>query len=167
MILSRLFYFAFRVAEFICAVVVLGIVGYFIHRYHHNGHVGPIAREIYTEVVAGITTFFSLIWLLPFTFNFLHYPIDFLFSFAWFAAFGVLVDWIHDINCGGAFHWGGLANGSYCGQWKAAEAFSFISACFWLASALLGVHVFHNLRARSAAVADGAPRRRWGFRSRV
>ena len=96
-----------------------------------------------------------MIWLLPFTYNFLHYPIDFLFSFAWFAAFGVLVNWIHDINCGGAFHWGGLANGSYCGQWKAAEAFSFISACLWLASALLGIHVFHNLRARSAAVADG------------
>ena len=66
---------------------MLGVVGHFIHQYRHNGHIGPIAREIYTEVVAAVTTFFSLIWLLPFTFNFFHYPLDFLFSFAWFAAF--------------------------------------------------------------------------------
>ena len=134
---------------------MLGIVGHFIDQYHHNGHNGPIGREIYTEVIATVTTFFSFIWLLPFTFNFLHYPLDFLFSVAWFAAFGALVNWIHKVNCGGAFEWGGLASGTYCGRWKAAEAFSFISACLWLASALLGVHVFHNLRARSAAATDG------------
>ena len=134
---------------------MVGIVGHFIDDYHHNGHHGPIGREIYTEIVATVTTFFSLIWLLPFTFNFLHYPFDGLYSLAWFAAFGALVDWSDHAGCGGAFQWGGLANGSYCGKWKAAEAFSFISACLWLASMLLGVHVFHNLRARSAVVTDG------------
>jgi hypothetical protein len=168
MILSRLLYFFFRFAEFVCGVVVLGIVGHFIHQYRH-GSGGPITREIYAEVVAGITTFFSLIWLLPFTWNFLHYPLDFLFSAAWFGAFAALVNWIRKANCGGVFHWAGLANGSYCGQWKAAEAFSFIAACFWLASALLGVHVWHNLRARNAAAAPAPAatttrRRRWGRR---
>ena len=80
---------------------------------------------------------FSLVWLLPFTSSFMHYPADFFLSFAWFAAFGAFVDYLHKINCGRAFDWAGLSDGSRCGQWKAAEAFSFISACFWFASALL------------------------------
>jgi hypothetical protein len=67
----------------------------------------------------------------------MHYPLDFLTSFGWFAAFGALVDWIHRINCGQAFNWGFIYHGGVCGQWKAAEAFSFIAAVFWLVSALL------------------------------
>ncbi|KAF2500957.1 hypothetical protein BU16DRAFT_522039, partial [Lophium mytilinum] len=66
----------------------------------------------------------------------MHYPFDLFISAAWFAAFGVFVNWIHKLPCGGIWHWSGLANGGYCSQWKAAEAFSFIGACFWLASAL-------------------------------
>ena len=88
-------------------------------------------------IISSLAVLFSLVWLLPFTSSFMHYPADFFLSFAWFAAFGAFVDYLHKINCGRAFDWAGLNDGSRCGQWKAAEAFSFISACFWFASALL------------------------------
>ena len=114
----------------------MGIVAHFLHQ-HHKYNIGPEGREIYTEVIAALSVVLSLIWLLPFTSQFLHYPFDLVISAAWFAAFGAFVNWIHRMNCGGIFHWRGLTNGSYCSQWKAAEAFSFISACFWLASAIL------------------------------
>jgi len=167
MILSRLLSFIFRFAEFVCAAVVLGIVGHFLH-VHHRDHVGPLGREIYTEVIAAWSVVFSLVWLLPFTSSFMHYPIDLITSFAWFAAFGALVNWIHKINCGSAFQWDGIYRGGVCHQWKAAEAFSFLSACFWLASALLSIYVFHKVERNTVATTDGtATRRRWGRKSQV
>jgi len=115
---------------------VLGLSAWFIH-LHRQDDSSPIARVIYTTVISCIALLVSLVWLLPFTYTFMHYPFDLLMSAAWFAAFGLLVVWINDINCGAAFHWGGIYHGGQCNQWKAAEAFTFIGACFWLASALL------------------------------
>jgi len=165
MIISRFLSFFFRFAEFVCGAVVLGIGAYLLH-IHHKQHVGPLGREIYTTVVAALSTLLSLLWLLPFTSSFMHYPADFFISVAWFAVFGILVNWIHKINCGSAFHWAGLQRSGSCNTWKAAEAFSFIAACFWLASALLGIYVYHKLTRHNTAVAATPRRRRWG-RSRV
>lgn len=164
MILSRLLSLIFRFAEFVCAAVVLGVDGFLLHQYRHT-HQGPLGREIYVEVIAGISLVAALIWMIPTTSAILHYPFDFLMVGAWFAAFGILVQHIHSIGCGSAFHWAGLANGSYCSTWKATEAFSFIAGCFWLASALLGIYVFHKLERRTAAAPPR--RRRWGRRSYV
>jgi hypothetical protein len=59
-------------------------------------------------------------------------------SFAWFAAFGILVDAIHKLNCGSIWHWHfDTYSTNSCGRWKAAEAFSFLSAIVWLTSALV------------------------------
>jgi len=165
MILSRLVSIFLRFGEFVCAAVVLGINSHFLHQYHKY-HVGPKGREIYVEIVSGLSVLLSLVWLLPFTAQFMHYPFDLFISAAWFAAFGALVNWIHKLNCGGIWHWSGLANGGYCSQWKAAEAFSFIGACFWLASAILGLYVYHKLNDRTVATDGAGRRRRWG-RSRV
>jgi Membrane-associating domain len=65
--------------------------------------------------------------------------VDIIISLAWFAAFGVLVDALGDLSasCGGLWHWSNLTANNDCSRWKAAEAFSFLSACFWLASGLL------------------------------
>lgn len=164
MIVSRAVSIFLRFGEFVCAAVVLGIISWFLHQYDKFG-IGPLGREVYTVIIAALSVIFSIVWLIPTTGSMLHYPADLFLAAAWFAAFGVLVNWIEKINCGGIFHWGGiLARGSYCGKWKAAEAFSFIGACFWFASFLLGVYVYHKL-SRPATV-DGAGRRRWG-RSRV
>lgn len=63
--------------------------------------------------------------------------VDVIISLAWFAAFGILVNAIHKFSCGSIWHWGGLYRNNTCSRWKAAEAFSFISAIVWLASALV------------------------------
>lgn len=70
------------------------------------------------EVIAALSVVLSIIFFIPFTSSMLHYPLDFIMTAAWFAAFGVLVDYLHDQNCGGIFHWGGITRGGYCGQWK-------------------------------------------------
>lgn len=64
---------------------------------------------------------------------------DILLSFAWFAAFGILVNAIQRLDCGNIWYWGDFAitNDDFCGRWKAAEAFSFLSAIVWLASAFV------------------------------
>ncbi|KAK7517824.1 integral membrane protein [Phyllosticta citriasiana] len=144
MILSRLVSLFLRFGQFVSAAVCLGVTSWFLYDQHHHDYDGPKGREIYTLVIAALSIFFSLIWMIPFTFTFLHYPFDLFLSLAWFASFGLLVDWIGDINCGRAFHWGGLTDNSYCSKWKADEAFAFISACFWFASFLLGAYVFHR-----------------------
>jgi hypothetical protein len=161
MIISRFLSFLFRFAEFVCAAVVMGIDAHFLN-VRRKTHVGPIGREIYTIVVSVLSVFLALIWLLPFTSTFMHYPMDFLLSAAWFGVFGALVNWLHKTGCGGAFNWSGIQHSGTCNQWQAAEAFAFLSACFWLASALLGVFVYHKLSRRAAADAAPRRRRRWG-----
>lgn len=63
--------------------------------------------------------------------------VDIILSLAWFAAFGILVDAIHKLNCGSIWHWDGFLSGDTCGRWKAAEAFAFISAFVWLVSGIV------------------------------
>lgn len=63
--------------------------------------------------------------------------VDIILSLAWFAAFGILVDAIHKLNCGSIWHWNNFLSGDTCGRWKAAEAFAFISAIVWLASGIV------------------------------
>jgi len=149
MILSRLFSLILRIAEFVCAAVVLGITAWFLHVHHTQG-TGPLGREIYTLIWAILAVLLSLAWLLPFTGNMMHYPMDLVMSGGWFAAFALLVMYIHDIDCGGAFHWSGITHGGNCNQWKADEAFSFLSAIFWLCSALLSMWVYHKRTTRVA-----------------
>lgn len=63
--------------------------------------------------------------------------VDVILSLAWFAAFGILVDAIHKLDCGSIWHWGGFLSGDTCGRWKAAEAFAFLSAFVWLVSGIV------------------------------
>jgi hypothetical protein len=137
-----------RFGQFAFAAVVLGFMAYFLNIRDETNQ-GPIGREIYTLLVAIFSVLASLAWMLPLTITELNYPFDFLFSMAWFAAFGVLVDWLHITNCGPAFSWRGLHLAGYCNHWKASEAFSFLSAIFWLGSALLGMYLYHH-RTRAA-----------------
>lgn len=91
MILARLVSIILRIAELAFAAIVAGINGDYLHQVRHTSSWSQ-GRFIYTEVVAGIAIFFSLIWLIPFSGTFAHWPVDFLISIIWFAAFGLLVD---------------------------------------------------------------------------
>jgi hypothetical protein len=136
-VVSRLVSIVLRVAEIAFAAVVAGIIGYYLHQFS-DIDAWPQARWIYTEVVAGLSILLGLIWLIPFSSGFFSWPFDVVISFAWFAAFGILVDAIHKLNCGSIWHWHfDTYSTNSCGRWKAAEAFSFLSAIVWLTSALV------------------------------
>lgn len=44
---------------------------------------------------------------------------------------------VDPLNCGGIFYWGNIIENNLCQRWKADIAFAFLSAIFWLASAIL------------------------------
>jgi len=159
MILTDLFSIILRVAELIFAAIVAGVNGAYLHSVQ-NADSWSQARFIYTEVVAAISIFLALIWLFPFSGNFVHWPVDIFISICWFVAFGLIVNLL-DGSCGYIFNWEGveLHGVDQCGNWKAVIAFSFISAILWLVSAIIGVLWVRDHERRYT-------RRTWG-RSRV
>ncbi|EAW12762.1 MARVEL domain-containing protein [Aspergillus clavatus NRRL 1] len=163
-VVSRLVSIVLRVAEIAFAAVVAGLIGYYLHQFRHVD-AWPQARWIYTEVVAGLSMLLGLIWLIPFSSGFFSWPFDVIISLAWFAAFGLLVDAIHKLNCGSIWQWHFVGDHTTCGRWKAAEAFSFLSAIVWMASALVGLWFTFRVRGANADGYHG--RRRFGRRSAV
>jgi len=154
MILSRLLSLILRFAEFVCAAVVLGLDAHFLDVHHHTSY-GPFGREIYIIVLSALALLLSLVWMLPTRSAMLHVPADIIISLGWFAAFGLLVNWLHRSNCGSAFSWGGITHGSECNKWQAAEAFSFLSAIFWLVSAIVGIWVHRSIDRRATGTHHG------------
>ena len=99
----------------------------------------------------------ALIWLIPSASTFYAWPIDIVISLAWFAAFGILVDALHGHGCARqALDFQEVGDGGFCGRWRTAEAFSFISALLWLLSALVGIW-FLRREKNKAAAAGAAP----------
>jgi hypothetical protein len=90
-----------------------------------------------------------------------------VFTAGWAAAFGVLVRYFNTQSCGSAWAWTGfsLRRSNACGQWKAAQAFSFLSLVVWFATFVLGVITYHRL-SRQPVVNEG-PSKGFGRRSRV
>ncbi|RYP50550.1 hypothetical protein DL768_003946 [Monosporascus sp. mg162] len=137
MILTDLLSMILRIAELVFAAIVAGVNGRYL-RIISDLDSWYQARFIYTEVVAGLAMLLALIWLFPFSGSFVHWPVDLFISICWFAAFGVLVNYL-DGSCGRVFAWGDMAlRGSVCGRFKAVIAFSFLSAICWLVSAIIG-----------------------------
>jgi len=150
MILSRLISLILRFAEFVCAAVVLGLDAYFIDLYrHHRGPTGILGREIFIIVWAVLSVLLALVWMIPTRSSMLHVPADLVLSLGWFAAFGLLVNYLHRADCGGAFRWGSITHGGICNQFQATEAFSFIGACCWAASAIIGLWVSRSVDRRA------------------
>lgn len=87
-----------RLAELAFAAVVAGLNGDYLHSVR-GASSWDLGRHIYTEVVAGLSILFAIIWLFPFSSSFIHWPADLFFSILWFVAFGLLVDWL-DGSCG-------------------------------------------------------------------
>ncbi|KAI1389629.1 marvel domain-containing protein [Hypoxylon trugodes] len=160
MILTDLFSMILRLAELAFAAIVAGINGEYLHAVRHTDSWDQ-GRFIYTEVVAGVAIFLSIIWLLPFAGSFVHWPVDIFISICWFVAFGLLVNFL-DGACGYVFYWGNVSfrGDDQCGKWKAVIAFSFLSAICWLVSAIVGIVWVRDHEAR-------AYRRRQWYRSRV
>jgi len=169
MILADLFSIILRLAELAFAAIVAGLTGVYLHA-HKGASSWSLGRFIYTEIVAGLSILFAIIWLFPFSGSFIHWPTDFIISIMWFVAFGLMVDWLNGA-CGYVFDWDGIdvnGNGT-CAEWKANVAFAFLSAIVWLVSAILGIYWVrrHTTAYRTTVPAGTAYRRRRWYRSRV
>lgn len=166
MAFERLANIVLRLAQLVFSAIVAGITGWYLHKSDKAGASSwDMGRFIYTEVVAALSILVSLLWLLPFSSAFVHWPFDIFMSINWFVAFGLLVDQIGD-SCGYVFNWSNVApRGDLCGKMKANMAFSFLAAIVFLASALVGI-LWVRRRERKIARADAAHRRRWYRRSR-
>ncbi|KAM0333293.1 hypothetical protein ACHAQA_001954 [Verticillium albo-atrum] len=165
MALDRILSMVLRTAELAFAAIVTGLVGHYLDVSTASAWTN--ARHIYTIVVSAISILLALLWILPFSSTFVHWPVDLFISILWFVAFGLLVDLIGN-GCGGVFNWSNITirGDDACGRFKAIVAFAFLSAICWLASAVIG---FFWTRRRTATVDrhhHSTQRRTW-YRSRV
>lgn len=163
MILADLFSIILRLAELAFAAIVAGLTGVYLSA-NKGASSWSLGRFIYTEIVAGLSIIFAIIWLFPFSGSFIHWPTDFVISVMWFVAFGLMVDWLNG-GCGNVFNWDGITinDNNTCSQWKANVAFAFLSAIVWLVSALLGIYWVR----RHTRTVPATTHRRWYRRSRI
>ena len=150
MLFSRLASLILRVSQFVFAAVVLGLTAYFLHAHNKYG-VGPYARLIYSVIWASLSILAAIIWAIPTTSSMTGYVSDFVFTAGWGAVFGLLVSWYNGAGCGSAWNWTGfsLSRSNTCGQWRAAQAFSFLSMVVWFATFVLGLITVHRLSKRA------------------
>ncbi|RYP72584.1 hypothetical protein DL771_004079 [Monosporascus sp. 5C6A] len=66
-----------RLGELLAAVVVMGLLGRFLYIVGEANSYAD-SRLIYTTVVSSVATFLSLVLLLPFTYSFMAFPVDFV-----------------------------------------------------------------------------------------
>ncbi|KAJ6790009.1 hypothetical protein PWT90_03798 [Aphanocladium album] len=159
MALDRLVSLILRGAELVFAAIVAGVNGEYLHQ--NKGTHGSQWRFIYTEVIAALGIFFALIWLIPFSSTFTHWPIDIILSILFWISFGVLVNLVGS-SCGAVFNWNNVhpVHGDQCGKFKATIAFTFLCAILFLASALIGL-LWTRKREHKARRADAVHHRRW------
>lgn len=81
----------FRIGQFAFSTIVVGLTSSHLHSARTEPSWSK-KRFIYTDVVAALGLFVSLFFMLPFTWNFIHWPIDFLMFVMYMIAFGLLVD---------------------------------------------------------------------------
>ncbi|RMZ67158.1 integral membrane [Pyrenophora seminiperda CCB06] len=165
MILTRIISLVLRTAQWVFAVIVLGLTAYFIHqnqdekgprRWRWDDMDEPMGRLIFAIVWSGLSIIFAIVWSIPTTTSITGFVSDLVFTGGWAAVFGLLVMYYNDTACGDEWNWGRISfsRDDTCGQWQAAQAFSFLSMVVWLATAVLGAFTTMRLRrrARTAAV---------------
>lgn len=90
MAIARLVSIGLRTAELVFACIVAGVTGDYIHQSHASSV--SLWRFIYTVTVSAISILLALLWLIPFSSTFVHWPIDFFISVLWWISFGILVN---------------------------------------------------------------------------
>ncbi|RYN37774.1 hypothetical protein AA0113_g6418 [Alternaria arborescens] len=151
MLFTRLLSIILRTAQWVFAAIVLGLSAYFVYQ-RSRYHVGPLGRLIFAIIWSSLSILFAVIWAIPTSSSITGYTSDFIFTAGWAAVFGLLVSWFNDRGCGSAWAWSGVSfsRNNSCGQWRAAQAFSFLSMILWLATAILGILTVHRLKGRAA-----------------
>ncbi|KAL2133763.1 hypothetical protein VTI74DRAFT_1745 [Chaetomium olivicolor] len=156
---SRIALAAMRVWQFICSVIVLGILARFLRVLSEAGAARD-GRIIYGIIVASISTLFALVFMAPFMCSFLAFPFDFALFIMWLVLFCLLITRTGAHTCSApwfrnywGYYWGGwwrrrpfvngpadIANAG-CGHWRTVLAFSFMALVAFFVSAILGGYV--------------------------
>ncbi|KAH9882847.1 hypothetical protein J1614_000213 [Plenodomus biglobosus] len=152
MLFSRIASLIMRIAQFAFAAIVLGLTAYFLYqRTRHDD--GPLGRLIFTTIWSSLSVIMSVIWAVPTSSSMTGYMSDLVFTAGWAAVFALYVRYFNRTGCGDAWNWSGVSfsRTNSCGQWRAAQAFSFLSLVLWFATFVLGVITVHRLKRRAAA----------------
>jgi hypothetical protein len=122
--------------------VVVGIVGYFLHYYEDNAAY-PNVRLVYTEVVAALSMLCSILWIAFSTAESCSIGPDLFVSLAWFAAFGSLMEYVDCHHCTASpfnIHYRTKIGNGLCKEWRATEAFAFITGVLFLGNAIIVIY---------------------------
>ena len=87
-----------RAIELISASIVAGIVGTYLH-FLGDANVDANGRIVYTIAIAGISIFFSILFMPPLKYSFYGFPLDFALFVCWMVAFGLLVNVCSTSSC--------------------------------------------------------------------
>jgi hypothetical protein len=108
--LSRTILLALRITQFLTAVILLSLFAYF---HHHISTLPSDGRIIFPIIIASLSLFLSLLFILPTTHAIVHTGIDLLLAAAWFAVFGLLTAWVSDQDgrsvCSEESRWGWMS----------------------------------------------------------
>jgi hypothetical protein len=156
---SKVFSVILRAGELACSLIVLGIAGHLLWQLGRANTYAD-ARLILTIVVASVSTAVSVICMVPFTFSFFAFPLDFILFAMWLVTF-ILLEILTGVNtCDSywyysywGYYWGGwwrtpfIVTGPWdigwsgCSALRTVLAFSFIASMGFLCSSVLGVYV--------------------------
>ncbi|KAK0705773.1 hypothetical protein B0T21DRAFT_298961 [Apiosordaria backusii] len=165
---SKVIHIVLRVFEVICSVIVLGLLARFLHLIAQAG-ASADSRVVYGVVTASISTLFALVFIAPFIYAFLAFPMDAILFVMWIVVFGLLTSRTGSSMCNASwywnywgYYWGGwwrvpevtVWDRGYggCASWRAVLAFSFLAAIAFLVSAILGAVVVHRYRRKNSPV---------------
>ncbi|KAM0213596.1 hypothetical protein ACHAQD_009249 [Fusarium lateritium] len=140
---SKVMTVVLRIAQLICAVTIAGIAGEYIAT-NKSRDIGHLSRFIYAVAVAALSALFAVIWLIPFSSNYMNCHIDAILGILSGAMAGWLI-YSSETQCGkakvqdvGAVSEYRNKGAGQCIKWKALYVFAIISAVAWIVSALVG-----------------------------
>ena len=137
--------------------IVVGIVSHFLYYYEDNTAY-PNVRLVYTEVVAALSMLCSILRMVFWTTEFYNTGADLFISFAWFAAFGSLMEYVDCYHCTTSpfnIHYRNKIGDGLCNEWRVAEAFAFITGVFFLGNAIIIYAEFFSSKRRSTNSSPG------------
>ncbi|KIX91928.1 uncharacterized protein Z520_12364 [Fonsecaea multimorphosa CBS 102226] len=149
-------------AEALFGGIILGIVSWYLSHWRDTEKY-PGARLCFTEVFAGFAIMYGSIAIWTYNwFPICFAVINFIFSLAFFSAFGALIEFDCDKNWVG---WEVNVGKGYKACWKTTEAFTFIAAFCFLVSTVFAlmtksattehhIHMMHRKASGTSSTAE-------------
>jgi hypothetical protein len=87
---SRIALVVLRVWQLICSIIVVGILARFLDDLSEAGATRD-GRVIYGIIIASISIVFAIVFIAPFLYSFLPFPVDFALFIMWLVLFCLLI----------------------------------------------------------------------------